>query len=457
MRPLLAAATALTLLSALLLAQGEPADDTQSLRIATFEVDASPPVGSPLAYDPCERIIMRLSARGVVLMGDGKPVVLCAVDWIGIGNGGYDEWRKALAQAAGTTPERVAVHALHQHDAPACDLSAEALLQKRGLGGTRYDEEFLRNTIADAADAVRNALPDARPVTHLGLGKAEVEKVASNRRILGDDGKVRAMRWTACRDPELRALPEGTIDPLVRLVSFWNGEEPLAVLSYYACHPQSYYRTGGANPDFPGIARMIREHDTGQVPHIHFNGAGGNIGAGKYNDGSPENRMILARRLADGMARAWNATEKQPVTADDLGWQVLPTALPPAPHLDEQKLLEQLNDENASPDSRVSAARNLVWLRRCQNGDTIDLTCLALKDARILHMPGELAVEYQLAAQKMRPDLFVAMAAYGDYAPGYICLEKHYEQGGYEASPRASRVAPAVEDTLMPALQQLLE
>jgi hypothetical protein len=32
-------------------------------------------------------------------------------------------------------------------------------------------------------------------------------------------------------------------------------------------------------------------------------------------------------------------------------------------------------------------------------------------------MPGELFVEYQLAAKAMRPDLFVTMAAYGDYGP----------------------------------------
>ena len=35
-------------------------------------------------------------------------------------------------------------------------------------------------------------------------------------------------------------------------------------------------------------------------------------------------------------------------------------------------------------------------------------------------MPGELFVEYQLAAQNMRPNEFVTMAAYGDYGPGDI-------------------------------------
>jgi hypothetical protein len=72
-------------------------------------------------------------------------------------------------------------------------------------------------------------------------------------------------------------------------------------------------------------------------------------------------------------------------------------------------------------------------------------------------MPGELAVEYQLAAQKMRSDQFVAMAAYGEYAPGYICLKEHYAQGGYEDSPGASKVAPEVEEVLMPAMRELLK
>ena len=54
------------------------------------------------------------------------------------------------------------------------------------------------------------------------------------------------------------------------------------------------------------------------------------------------------------------------------------------------------------------------------------------------------------------PDLFVAMAAYGDYAPGYIATEIAYSQGGYEASPGASKVAPEVEGVLMGAVRKLL-
>ena len=73
-------------------------------------------------------------------------------------------------------------------------------------------------------------MPNAQPVTQIGFGRAEVKEVASNRRILGPDGKVRVTRYTATKDPAVRAEPEGTIDPEVSLISFWNGEAPVVVL-----------------------------------------------------------------------------------------------------------------------------------------------------------------------------------------------------------------------------------
>lgn len=427
------------------------------LRMTTFDVDVTPPVGSMMAYDPVKRIDeLPLRCRGVVLLGADDPIVLCAVDWIGIANEGHDAFRAALAEAAGTRRERVVVHALHQHDAPACDLTAEKLLRDAGareLG--RYESRFARAVMARAAEAVRSSLSRAEPVTHGGWGEAEVKAVASNRRIKGPDGRIRATRYTATKDPALRAEPEGVIDPKVSLLSFWNGDKPLAVLSYYACHPQSYYRTGIPSPDFPGIARFIRGQAVPEALHVHFNGAGGNIGAGKYNDGAKENRMALALKLADGMKRAWEATQKTAVSAADVRWSVEPVALPPASFLDETKLREALQQE--SPALYLGAADQLAWLLRCKGGHRIDLACLGVGRFRVLHMPGELFVEYQLAAKSMRPDLEVAMAAYGDYGPGYIGTSAAYPEGGYETSPRASEVAPEVETVLMNGMRKLLE
>jgi hypothetical protein len=432
------------------------ADDAAPIKVATFDVDATPPLGSAMAYDPVKRLDeLTLRCRGIVILGGGQPIVLCAVDWIGIANEGHDQFREILADAAGTTREHVAVHTLHQHDAPGCDFTAERLIRDLGLKDFgRFEGSFHRDVIQRTAKAIKTAIATATPATHYGWGIAPVKEVASNRRIMGPNGKVRAVRYTATKDPALRAEPEGVIDPDVAVVSFWNGARPIAVLSYYACHPQSYYRTGIPSPDFPGIARFIRGQAVPEALHVHFNGAGGNIGAGKYNDGSKENRLTLAQRLADGMKQAFAATTKVPLAAADVGWETVPVKLPVAPHLKQDELIKELKTEPAR--GYVSKADQLAWVIRSKAGHAIDIACLRVGQSRVLHMPGELFVEYQLAAKKMRPDLHVAMAAYGDYGPAYIGTTAAYAEGGYETGPRASNVAPEVEPVLMDAMSRLL-
>ena len=435
-------------------AEGD-AKTLSTLSISVFDIDVTPPAGSHMAYDPVAGTWdMGLRARGIVLSGAGLPIVLCSFDWIGIANESQDEFKKAFAEAAGTIPERVAVHTVHQHDAPACNFGAEKILKEAGIDPARYESTFTRQAMNRLADAIRASMGKAQAITHIGLGEAPVFNVASNRRIKGADGKIRATRYTACGDSALRAEPEGLIDPMVSLVSFWNNDKPVAVLSYYATHPQSYYRTGFPNPDFPGIARFYRQIAVPEALHIHFNGAGGNLGAGKYNDGSKVNRAILAEQLADGMKRAWESTKKEIITPESVSWRVERVALPPSSDL------ENLKKEIITRSDEVAFVSNtlpkIAWLNRCQQGAGIDIGCLTAGRARVLHMPGELFVEYQLAAKAERPDLFVAMAAYGDYGPGYICTDIAYEEGGYEAGP-ASGVAPGSEGVLMAAIKNLLK
>ncbi len=392
---------------------------SQGLMISVFDIDITPPVGYKMPYGVVVNTWdVGLRAKGIVLSGADKPIVLVCLDWLGVANDCHDEFKRSLARAAGTAPERIAVHVIHQHDAP-------------------YPRDFINDNFALSVIhrlemAVANSLENTVPVTHIGLGEAQVYKVASNRRILGTDGKVKAMRWTACKDPVLRAEPEGLIDPILSAVSFWNGEEPVAVLNFYATHPQSYYGTGVPNPDYPGIARFYRQLAMPDALQVYFTGAGGNIGAGKYNDGSRENRGILAKRVADGMKRAWEDTERIAVATSDIKWSFEPVALP----LDS-----------------VKAGMHL-W-ERFKAGKKVDLQCLTIANkASILFMPGELLVEYQIAAKKMRPDLFVAMAAYGDLGFGYIPPAAAFPQGGYEVE--VAKVTPEAESVLLGAMAKLL-
>ena len=93
----------------------------------------------------------------------------------------------------------------------------------------------------------------------LGMGQAKIEGVASNRRVVHENGAVSFGRGSRSGGSEFLAnAPDGLIDPMLKTISFWNGDKPLAALHSYATHPMSYYGGGGVTSDFVGLARERR-------------------------------------------------------------------------------------------------------------------------------------------------------------------------------------------------------
>jgi hypothetical protein len=101
-----------------------------------------------------------------------------------------------------------------------------------------------------------------------------------------------------------------------------------------------------------------------------------------------------------------------------------------------------LEDTSLPESNRLAAAGKLAYVQRVLAGHHIDLTSLKLGQTYLLHMPGELFVEYQLAAQEMKGYGVVCLGAYGDGGPGYIGTEISYAEGGYETQPSSTNVAP---------------
>jgi hypothetical protein len=426
-----------------------------ALHLATFQADVTPPLGHPLCggwIEPVRAIDDPLRALGVVLLGAGAPVVLCAVDWCGVRNEANQAWRQALARAAHTTPERVAVQCIHQHNAPFVDLEAERLIEAVPGAPSLMDLKFFARVIQQCAEAVQRSLEKTTPFTHVGLGQAQVEQVASNRRIVGADGKVRATRTSATKDPKVRAEPEGLIDPWLKTLSFWNKDQPLAALHYYATHPMSYYGDGRVSSDFCGLARQKLQDNDPQVMQIYFTGCSGNVTAGKYNDGSKEMRPVLRDRMYHAMQASWKATEMHPVST--FAWRVEPFRFAPRREksFGEETSRAALADARQPRARRGNAALQLGWLKRVEQ--PIDLTCLDLDGALVLHLPGEPFIEYQLKAQELRKDRFVCVAGYGDGGPGYIPTDKAYLEGGYE--PTVALAAPC-EAALIQAMTKVLK
>lgn len=426
------------------------------ITLSHFRCDVTAPLGHPLCggwIPPATEIVDRQWADGVILKGDGPPIVLVAVDWCEIRNEGHDEWRRQIAAAAGTTVDRVAVQCVHPHDAVFADPEAERLLQEHGAPGRSMELPFFEQTIAAVAEAARDAAGGGEPITHIGTGQARVHQVASNRRIKGLDGKVGPARYSSCKDEALRAAPEGLIDPYLKTISFWNGDRLLTALHYYATHPMSHYGQGGVSCDFCGLARDRVAAEAGGA-HLYFTGGAGNIGAGKYNDGSPEMRPVLTERMSEAMRAALASTRKEP--AQQLSWSSLPVRLPTRGEFTEALYRELLADETARYLDRYRGASGLAWLNRVRSGHAIDFGCLSVNEARVLHLPGEPFVEYQLHAQQQRPDRFVALAGYGDCGPGYLPTAAAYEEGGYEVGWEAL-VAPEVETVIQAATTKLLQ
>lgn len=393
-------------------------------RLACFQADVTVPIGHRLmGVLPVRaaRVADSLEARGFVLLGADSPIVWVAVDWCEIRNDAYDRWREVLAAAAGTDPSRVIVTCLHQHDAPVADLGAQRLLDAVGLEKQLCDPEFHEAAVQRVANALRTCLPSARRVTHAGVGQGIVHDVASNRRVVLADGQVAFTRGSSSGgDRFLRDAPDGLIDPCLRTISFWDGEQPLLALHSYATHPMSYYGRGEVSADFVGLARRMRQQDDPQVFQIYASGCAGDVTAGKYNDGAPENRPTLARRLHAAMQDAWRNTRRWPLETVQLRSAEMSLPFRGGEQFTATALRKTLDDSNADERSRILAAMALASRQRIERGKKISVSCLDCERALLVSLPGESFVGYQLMARRLRPDIPVVCFGYGECWTGYI-------------------------------------
>lgn len=425
------------------------------LHIAPFRFDVTPPVGHSLCggwIKPASGVDDPLEAIGYVLLGAGAPLVVCVVDWTGILNEAHRRWRTVLAEAAGTTPDRVTVHCVHQHNAPFVCFEAGQLLEAQADLPRVFERDFFQRCLDRARSAVAEALPRARAVTHVARGEAPVVEVAGNRRMARDAaGRVTAMRGSACKDPKLVAMPEGPIDPLLRTIAYYDRDTKIVACHFYATHPMSYYGDGQVSSDFCGLARRRRQQDEPGCTHLYFTGCAGNIAAGKYNDGTPEARVRLTRRIYEGIVASEAALRREPV--EKVEWRtraVLPTV---NPAIVSDALEELMTKRKDAVVLRMRPAFKLAYIRRCLRREPFVLGALHLNDVASLYLPAEPFIDYQLRAQAIARRS-VAVAAYGDNGPWYIPTKDEYPLGGYEVDYAFG--AADLDDSLTNAMRELL-
>ena len=75
--------------------------------------------------------------------------------------------------------------------------------------------------------------------------------------------------------------------------------------------------------------------------------------------------------------------------------------------------------------------------------------------AALALLPAESYVEFQLAAQKLRPESLVLVAGYGECGPGYIPIERAWKENDGNLSDWCW-VNPGSEKRMMDALEKML-
>ena len=421
-----------------------PAGDV-ALQLATFRVDVTPAVGE----SPCAGFLRRvdsiehpLELRGVIFKSGTQTFVIAAIDFCGISNSSDETLRDALARAAGTSRDRVALQSLHQHSAPVLDLEAVRLLHGPDSAIVRQHLEFTETIAIRATQAIQKVLDSRIKVRRIVCSRALVDRVASNRRVPRGDGTI-AVRTSLTREPAVRDAPEGLIDPWLRTITFHGERGPLVQLHYYSTHPQTFYGDQRISWDCVGMAREQIQQESG-IFQIYFNGCGGNITVGKYNDGTREARRQLADRLMAAMRRSSQSDsvivdfQTESLDTSEIQWQTAALGF----QLREdgrfaRAAIESQMQQTQSWDTRLAAAMFHAFQERLRSGQQGQASRLRIGPLDLLHLPGEPFVEYQLFAQQVgagvSPGSFACVAGYGDCGVWYYGPDAMYrEPGGFE-------------------------
>lgn len=426
-------------------------------KVAPFTIDITPPVGHPLAFCINEEIDSRIFIRGIVIDDSITRIVIASADVLYFVFSAYDKMVTAIADAAGTENKHVFLTAVHQHDSVAMIDPDDT---DCGIG-QKLTQEYWNKCLQDTAAGIKKVITDGFiEVQALAVSKIKITGLASNRRTYNDDGSI-AMRFSMCGDTELKKRPEGVFDPYLRTIGFFgNDEQVICALHYYASHPMAAYMRNMVSADVPGVALNSVAERYRNNNNVYITGCGGNVTFGKYGfhdkTGNLHSKEESLNHFGEilGRAIATNIRDLKRVTFGNINVRSERIELP----LRKGVTVDSLAGIAENTEKEFERKFALRWKKIVQEWDKYgfrDIRTISFGDEiTILELFAEMAVEYQLYANSLLPDKFLAVAAYNEASCSYICTAKMYEEGGYE--PTTNYLTPEIEVKLKAAIKKLL-
>ncbi len=372
----------------------------------------------------CIAIHDDLWARAIVF-GDGRNrVALVSMELLGLDFDLVDQVRQGVFAATRIPPAALMLHATHTHGGPN--------VRKFNTMGSR-DESYVETLADKLVDLVKLASDQLEPIS-ITYGRASAQ-IGINRRQVGSDGKS-----------NIGLNPNGPVAPYVDVLSVRDCRgAPKALLFSHACHPTTL---GGENleitGDWPGFACDAIRRETRFMP-LFLQGCAGNINP------HPRGTYDIARQHGETIALTaiLAADSGEQIPSEEVGFRELAVDLPliPPPRVEdcdrtvahwESQVAVERQAGNVGRILHAEGLRDFARYERSVAGHdksklrkAFNLQLLRIGAARILGMPGEMFVQYQLDFQRQARGPVFALG-YTNGVHGYVPTAADYPFGGYE-------------------------
>jgi len=448
----------------------------QTLRAGAAQRIITPPVGVPLAGwgenratgdNVARHVHDDLYVKALVLQRNDRAWALLANDLPGVDAAATARIRQGIARQTDLPPEAILVCATHCHCGPVvCPVASAYSPEERERFSVRGDgtapasygdvstvssgANYVGETdlawkewfVTQAIEAAVEAWHALRPA-EMAFGQAEVEGVASSRRMFLADGTWGDPR----RDPTPQAhvVSRTEIDPLVRvlLLREQKTKAPLAAVINYGSHPWIFCGSG--------ISAEIAGATASAVAEV-WGGAGTEAPVVLYTTG-PEGDVSLIWNI--DIEQVWKTrpgeSPEESLARRELGFDRELTRL--SRRLTEKVMTAIADADRWEARPQVRARRQEIALplkpgyRRpvevlvadwqeaaTESQHLTEVQVLQVGEAAILGLPGEPFTSLGKAIRARSPFRHLLIAALAnDFGPlSYIGDRAAYELGGYE-------------------------
>ena len=435
-------------------------EQVKVMKAAFGRVSITPPINGtfPDFFFQIEGVLDEIYARVAILDAGSLPVVIVALDVLGVGVAEMIDLETALSEKVGISPERIWITGSHSHSAPIlCPIDL--------YGGF---SPYLIGLKTRLVNLVVDLLQKLKPIS-IQFGRSTCN-FNVNRRRIDENGNC-----------SMAPNPDGIVDKSVPVISCRNEDGILVgVFFSYCCHP-TILLGPKISGDYPGWAQLLLEKEYDSTVALFLPGVFGNIrphleGGDSFRLGTESDVISCGQKLAeavqDGMQNcrdlsidaiyAWRSKPQLPIDK--------PLSNDELDYIATQSIESQRkNDISRSwRDSFHIAQRQWVQQVRLENAEghrpsyhTYTFSRLQLGELNWVGLSGEFFLEYGTYVQQLGGSETTLAFGYTQGCQTYVPTAEALMQGGYEVEAykrwkQSAPFKPEVEEVVKEAIADLI-